>query len=90
MELQEIIKKIKWICNQEGLTVKPDTILEQSVDIMLSKKISESQKQIQEMKNKELATPKQVNLLKKLNKYKEGITKQEAYQIIKELKYKEY
>jgi hypothetical protein len=55
MELQEVIKKLKLICSQEKLDISPNCILEQSVDIYLSKKISESQKDLQMMKKENIA-----------------------------------
>jgi len=85
MELQEIIKELKYVCDQEGLIVMPSVILEQAIKIMISENINQSRKEEKESKSApNSATPKQIFALKKIGKYKEGLSKEEASQIIKE------
>ena len=108
MELQEIIKHLKFICSQEGLNVSPESILDNAVKIYNTKQIDKSKKenianyQKDKIINPSISTspkntikPKQKAFLIKIKKYKEGMIKSEAYQIIKELanknkEYKEY
>lgn len=86
MELQEIIKKLKFICNQEGLVVTPTAILEQSVKLFISYNIDKSRK---ESKESDKPSDKQINLLNKL-KIKIPDTKKEATILIRENINKEY
>lgn len=83
-KLQEIIIEMKKMLKVEGLTgCNPDTIIECSTRIFNTQFIQNSK---QTTDRKEPITPKQKALLEKLNKYKEGMSKQEAFMIIKELK----
>lgn len=86
--LQNIIKRLKSICKEELPEINQDTILEQAVDIYLSKQISESNKEIQSMKNSkpiEKPTEAQVYFIKKAGK-EVPKTKQEAFELIKKIK----
>lgn len=109
--LNTIIKGIIETLDKQGLIrVSEDCVLEQAVKIMISENIDRSQKEqrgistyqkpkiinpsIPTKSNNDI-TPKQKAFLIKVKKYKEGMTKQEAFQIIAEMskpkeKYKEY
>lgn len=81
LELQEVIEKT-------SLNISDAELLENAVKIYISGKISESKKEnINQMKDRfpiNRPTPKQLNLIKKLNLKVNPQTKQEATQIIKE------
>jgi len=95
-ELRTILKELKNILGQEGLTdIEQKDVLEQSVKIYLTDRINklgistpkvkekvDSGVNAKEIDKVELASDKQIALLKQLNKFKEGLTKQEAWAII--------
>ena len=95
MIFQDIIKNLKEICKKEELDVSPDCLFENAIKLKISENIDKSHK---EMYNKEKvnpkpfepATEKQVNFLKKIKKYQENMSKQEAFKIIQGLGKKEY
>lgn len=83
-ELKKIIKDLKLICNEEGVSPSQDTFLKCAVKIYNSKSIELGKnKRVKEFKE-ELATPKQIATLKKFKIPHEGLTKKEAYEILKE------
>ena len=80
MELKEIIKMVKDSCSINLIAPSNDMILDCSVRIFNSNNINGA------IQKEELATEKQKNLIYKLNLdvNTEKITKQEAYNILKE------
>jgi len=102
MELNEIVRKLKDVCTKEGIYVTNDCIIDNSVKIFISEQIDKSKKEniVNYQNTKKInpspttspnntITPKQKGLLVSLGKYKEGMTKSEAFAIIKELKNKQ-
>jgi hypothetical protein len=99
--LEETIKHLKEICRKEDLDVSPNTILKMACKIMISNNIDKSKKEnIQNYQNTKIINPsiptksnntitdKQKAFLIKIKKYKEGMTKQDAFKIIQELSQK--
>lgn len=86
MELKKIIKGIKSICDDEGLRPDDNTILDSATRIYNTQYIQDKKSQSNSSWEKEeLATEKQIATLKKLKKpVKQGLTKKEAFTIIKE------
>jgi len=90
-ELKEIIKNLKKILKQEKLTdVDANVLVDCAVRIYLSKQIEKgknkrTEKRLESSNSKEPATKKQKWKLKQLGiEFDDDITKQEAYQLIKE------
>ena len=101
MELQEIIKNFKKICGEEDLDVTDDCLFENALKLHISNNIGKQKNMYQnnekinseqDMKENEPITPKQKSFLEKVGKFKEGMTKHEAFEIIAEMskKKKEY
>jgi len=89
MELRKIIKEFKKIRDEEKLLITDTTLFKEALDLYMSMGIQQGYKTEtpkDNLKQEPLATEKQVYALKKLGKYKEGITKKEASAIIKESK----
>jgi len=99
MELQIIIKDLKEICKKENLDVDSNCLFENAIKIMISNNINKSKKEnianyqkdkVGQNKDSELdinkPTYKQIAALKKMGKYKEGLTKKDAWKIISESK----
>lgn len=88
--LKEIIRGLNEVINEEQLTISNTCLFEQACGFMRGELAGQSrEKHFSNNKPnnvKEPATPKQVAFLKMNKKYKEGMTKQEAFAIIKELK----
>jgi len=95
--LQETIKHLKDVCRKENLDVSPNDILDNAVKIMISNNINKEHKEMYQNKEKssqkssnDEITPKQKAFLIKIKKYKDGMTKQDAFKIIQNLSKKEY
>ena len=97
--LQETIKHLKDICKKEDLDISPNCLFENAVKIVISNNINKSKKEnianyqkdkVGQNKDSELdinkPTYKQIAALKKMGKYKEGLTKKDAWKIISESK----
>jgi len=93
--LIEIIKILKEVIKETNLNITDNTILEQSATYHRGELAQENRtnyqsngKVAQKQSNDEI-TPKQKAFLIKIKKYKEGMTKQDAFRIISELKNKQ-
>ena len=89
--LIDIIKGLQFACSQTGLVaIQPSNILDNAVKIMISENIDKSKKEnIKQINAKEKdtdITDKQKAFLIKIKKYKEGMTKQDAFKVIQEFK----
>ena len=91
--LRNIIRELKGLREEEKLDIDDNTLFQESVRIFNTRYIQDNKKQFysdinprefKERPKEEPATEKQVLLLKRMKKYKEGITKKEAYSIISE------
>ena len=100
-ELKEIIKEMKEVINDEKLNILDKDLLEFSIRIMntnfitfnskknILKNEQSPQEYLENTGGKELATKNQIYALKKAGKeIKEGLTKKEAFLLIKNIKEK--
>lgn len=85
-QLKEIINNLIQVCDELDLRgVSSSVIFSEACSYHRGILIGESRK-INSNDIKDKPTEKQIYALKRLNKYKEGMTKQEAFKIIKESK----
>ena len=100
-ELKKIIKEMKEVINDEKLNILDKDLLEFSIRIMntnfitfnskknILKNEQSPQEYLENTGGKELATKNQIYALKKAGKeIKEGLTKKEAFLLIKNIKEK--
>ena len=79
-QIRQTIRELKNILDTEGITdISQEAFLDAVLRVYNTEKINSSKKS-------EPATEKQVYFLKQLGKYKEGMTKIEAFKIIQESK----
>ena len=96
--LIEIIKVLKQVINETNLNCSDNTILEQASTYHRGELAQESRTMSNYQNNKIIKpqasndeiTPKQKAFLIKIKKYKEGMTKQDAFKVIQGLSKKEY
>lgn len=93
-EINEAIKLLKEVVSENKLKISDDKLLEEALDLFVSQKIETGKdKRMQTyssptlIRKEEPATDKQIQFLKNSGiEIKKGLTKREAYQIIKEAK----
>lgn len=83
--LQEIIKEMKKILKEEKLTdCSADIVVESATRIFNTQFINSNKTSYTPKEETDEPTEKQINFLKKVKKYKEGMTKKEASVMIGE------